>query len=74
MKVEWYKKKSIEVNNLYGKPLGLGFFHIPLPEYVLLYSDSEIHNWKGELTTCPISIIIFSFFKFFIFLYIYFIS
>lgn len=43
--IGWYKNESLNYRSLYSAELpSLAFFHIPLPEYHLAYSNSEIEK------------------------------
>lgn len=47
--VTWYTTRSLELEARYGKKIpGLMFFHIPLPEFDLLWENRENHQVVGE--------------------------
>lgn len=47
--VSWYHRTSRELEGRYGHPIpALAFFHIPLPEFRLLWQNRERHGVVGE--------------------------
>ena len=52
--VDWYRIASKNIDEEYGKDVHhLGFFHIPLPEYLDLYKNYEFYGNQLEHTACP---------------------
>ncbi len=55
--IQWYKEKSAEFTKANdGKPVpALAFFHIPLPEYNIVWDDPDIKTIgvKNESVCCP---------------------
>jgi len=53
--IEWYHKKTQELKEKYGTNVHhLGFFHIPVPEYMDLYNDYEFYGHRNEDVSCPL--------------------
>jgi len=53
--IEWYHKNSQELKKKYGSNVHhLGFFHIPVPEYMDLYNDYEFYGHRNEDASCPL--------------------
>jgi len=51
----WYEKKSKELRDQHGKDVHhLGFFHIPVPEYMTLYNNHEFYGHRNEDVSCPL--------------------
>lgn len=47
--VNWYYRTSRELEARYGRPVpGLMFFHIPLPEFQLMWRNPGVHGVVGE--------------------------
>jgi hypothetical protein len=47
--VNWYYRTSRELEARYGGPVpGLMFFHIPLPEFELMWQNPQVHGVVGE--------------------------
>ena len=47
--VDWYVESSQELESRHGGKLpGLMFFHIPLPEFALMWENRENHEVVGE--------------------------
>ena len=52
--VDWYRNISQEIEDQYGTDVHhLGFFHIPLPEYLDLYNRYDFYGYRNEQTACP---------------------
>jgi hypothetical protein len=47
--VSWYHRTSLALEERYGDPIpALAFFHIPLPEFGLMWENRENHRVVGE--------------------------
>jgi len=51
--IAWYKKESENIKNTYGDKNGLGFFHIPLPEYRDVFNWRLTYGTRNEPVNCP---------------------
>jgi 3',5'-cyclic AMP phosphodiesterase CpdA len=47
--VSWYVRTSLDLEGRYGRPIpALMFFHIPIPEFALMWEHRDNHNVTGE--------------------------
>lgn len=52
--IEWYKQKSESMTHENGTKIqGLGFFHIPIPEFMSVWNYHLTYGNKGEKVCCP---------------------
>ncbi|KAL4501577.1 hypothetical protein ABPG72_018628 [Tetrahymena utriculariae] len=53
IQVEWFENEISKMNKQYDNLLHIAFYHIPLPEYVILYNNYKVYGTKGESVGCP---------------------
>jgi len=53
--IEWYDKESQKVRAQYGVNMQhIAFFHIPIPEYMLVYNNEKIYGVSDDGVGCPL--------------------